>query len=123
MKTRFLPHFVRKEVIHSQAPALILSLNHLANKQLRSSNALYSLINAIAQWIYDVICCDMWLPYSNLCRCFTSSYMRGYTEAKTFITFCKTKGKKRTIAFLGPSPNDNPSSNPNPSLSPNLQPF
>ena len=44
----------KKKVMHFLAPALTLtltlafSLNHLANKQLRSSEALYSLINGIA---------------------------------------------------------------------------
>ena len=72
--------------MHSLTPALTLtltltlSLNHLANKQLRSTNALYSLINGSStdyeQLLVnteiltypDVICCDTWLPYSNLCE-------------------------------------------------------
>ena len=74
--------FVRKKkkrkkketkVMHSLAPALTLtltqtfSLNHLANKQLRSSHSLYSLINGSATDFRtapckyrnsDVICCN-----------------------------------------------------------------
>ena len=50
--------------MHSRAPALTLtltqtqtfSLNHLANKQLRSSHSLYSLINSSATDLQTAAC-------------------------------------------------------------------
>ena len=68
--------------MHSLATALTLtltlSLNHLANKQLRSSHTLYSLINGSAMDLRTAPCVDR----HNLLRHVTSVYSSDLCEPK-----------------------------------------
>ena len=41
-------------------------------------------------------------------------YATELTKTKMFNTFCKIRGKKRSITFPGPSPNPDPIPNPLP---------